>query len=63
MTGKGIDQVLPHPSDPNLREPYLKSALGYVELAETAHGPIARPVDFAYVWGEASPRLLSTDAV
>jgi poly-gamma-glutamate capsule biosynthesis protein CapA/YwtB (metallophosphatase superfamily) len=53
MTGRGIDQVLPHPSDPNLHEPYLKSALGYVELAETAHGPIPRPVDFSYVWGEA----------
>jgi poly-gamma-glutamate capsule biosynthesis protein CapA/YwtB (metallophosphatase superfamily) len=53
MTGRGIDQVLPHPSDPNIHEPYLKSALGYVELAETAHGPIARPADFAYVWGDA----------
>ncbi len=53
MTGRGIDQVLPHPSDPNLHEPYLKSAFGYVELAETAHGPIPRPVDFAYVWGDA----------
>jgi poly-gamma-glutamate capsule biosynthesis protein CapA/YwtB (metallophosphatase superfamily) len=53
MTGRGIDQVLPQPSDPNIHEPYLKSALGYVELAETAHGPMARPADFAYVWGDA----------
>lgn len=53
MTGRGIDQVLPHPSDPRLYEPYLKSAIGYVELAERASGAIPKPVDFAYVWGDA----------
>ena len=30
MTGRGIDQVLPHPGDPALYEPYMNSALGYV---------------------------------
>jgi poly-gamma-glutamate capsule biosynthesis protein CapA/YwtB (metallophosphatase superfamily) len=53
MTGRGIDQVLPHPGDPTLHEPYAKSALDYVALAEKAHGPIPRPVDFDYVWGDA----------
>jgi poly-gamma-glutamate synthesis protein (capsule biosynthesis protein) len=53
MTGRGVDQVLPHPSDPRIHESYLKSALGYVDLAETRNGPIPRPVDFAYVWGDA----------
>jgi poly-gamma-glutamate capsule biosynthesis protein CapA/YwtB (metallophosphatase superfamily) len=53
MTGRGIDQVLPHPSTPEIHESYVRSALGYVELAERAHGPIRRPVDFAYIWGEA----------
>ncbi len=53
MTGRGIDQVLPHPSDPRLYEEGMRSALGYVELAERANGPIPRPVDFAYVWGDA----------
>jgi poly-gamma-glutamate synthesis protein (capsule biosynthesis protein) len=53
MTGRGIDQVLPHPSKPHLYEPYVRSALDYVALAEQASGPIARPVDFAYVWGDA----------
>lgn len=53
MTGRGIDQILPHPGEPQLFEPYMRSALGYVELAERASGPIARPVDFAYVWGDA----------
>ena len=53
MTGRGIDQVLPHPGDPRLHESYMKSALGYVEIAEEANGTIPRPVDFEYVWGDA----------
>jgi poly-gamma-glutamate synthesis protein (capsule biosynthesis protein) len=57
MTGRGIDQILPHPSVPHLFEPYVRSALGYVELAEQAIGPIPRPVDFAYVWGDALAEL------
>ena len=57
MTGRGIDQVLPHPSDPLLHEGYASSALRYVELAERANGPIPRPVDFAYVWGDALTEL------
>jgi len=57
MTGRGIDQVLPHPGDPRLHEPYVKSARGYVELAERAHGPIQKPVEFAYIWGDALEEL------
>jgi poly-gamma-glutamate capsule biosynthesis protein CapA/YwtB (metallophosphatase superfamily) len=53
MIGRGIDQVLPHPSDPRLYEPYVKTAIGYVELAVKAHGPIPAPVGFAYIWGDA----------
>lgn len=53
MLGRGIDQILPHPGDPHLHEGYTDSALEYVALAEAANGPIARPVDFAYVWGDA----------
>ena len=53
MTGRGIDQVLPHPGDPTLHEGYAVSALDYVALAEQAHGSIPWPVDFAYVWGDA----------
>jgi poly-gamma-glutamate synthesis protein (capsule biosynthesis protein) len=52
MIGRGIDQALPHPSDPRIYEPYLKSALGYLELAEARHGPLPRPVQFPYVWGD-----------
>jgi len=57
MTGRGIDQVLPHPCDPRIYEGYVKSALGYVSLAEDANGPIAKPVDFDYVWGDALAEL------
>lgn len=53
MTGRGVDQVLPHPGDPVLHEGYVTSALDYVALAERANGPIPRPVEFAYVWGDA----------
>lgn len=53
MTGRGIDQILPHPGDPRLYEGYVRSATDYVELAERAHGPIPRRVPFSYVWGEA----------
>ncbi len=28
MTGRGIDQVLPHPGNPRICEPYMASALG-----------------------------------
>ena len=57
MTGRGIDQVLPHPCPPQLFEPYVKSALRYVEITEEANGPIEQPVNFAYVWGEALAEL------
>ena len=60
MTGRGIDQVLPHPLNPTLYEPHLHDARAYVELAENANGPIPRPVDFDYIWGEALPELRRT---
>lgn len=53
MTGRGIDQALPHPGNAELREGYLHSALDYLRLAERANGAIPRPADFAYVWGVA----------
>jgi poly-gamma-glutamate capsule biosynthesis protein CapA/YwtB (metallophosphatase superfamily) len=54
MTGRGIDQILPHPGDPTLREP-MADARSYVTCAEEANGPIPRPVDFAWPWGDALP--------
>lgn len=57
MTARGIDQILPHPSDPSLHEGYLKSALAYLRLAEERNGPIPRPADPAYIWGDALAEL------
>lgn len=53
MTGRGLDQVLPHPGDPALREWHVASALTYVALAERVNGVISRPVAPSYVWGAA----------
>jgi poly-gamma-glutamate capsule biosynthesis protein CapA/YwtB (metallophosphatase superfamily) len=57
MTGRGVDQVLPNPADPQIYESYAKSAQDYVCLAERANGPIARPVSFNYIWGDALAEL------
>ncbi len=53
MPGRGVDQVLPHPGDPRLRESYTANAMAYVRLAERANGPIPRPVSFSWPWGDA----------
>lgn len=57
MTGRGIDQVLAHPSDPLLYEPYVKNAGDYVLLAERKHGPIPQPVGKTYIWGDTLEQL------
>jgi len=61
MSGRGIDQVLPHSVDPMLYEPYVRDARQYVEIAEQANGPIPRPVDFAYIWGDGLDELARAD--
>ena len=53
MTGRGIDQVMPHPSDPAIYESHVRSALDYVRLAERRSGEIPRAVPFDYIWGDA----------
>jgi poly-gamma-glutamate capsule biosynthesis protein CapA/YwtB (metallophosphatase superfamily) len=57
MTGRGIDQVLPHPAPPHLFEPHVRSARDYVALAEEAHGHIPRRADWPYPWGDALEEL------
>jgi poly-gamma-glutamate synthesis protein (capsule biosynthesis protein) len=57
MTGRGIDQILPHPSKPILYEPYVDSALDYVAMAEKTNGSIPRPANFSYMWGDALAEL------
>ena len=53
MIGRGIDQILPYPSNPRIHEPYVKDAREYVEIAENKNGLIPRPVRFDYIWGDA----------
>jgi poly-gamma-glutamate capsule biosynthesis protein CapA/YwtB (metallophosphatase superfamily) len=57
MTGRGIDQILPHPNHPTLHEPYIGDARSYAKLAEIANGPIPWSVEFQYVWGDALAEL------
>ena len=59
MCGRGIDQVLAHPCSPEIYEDYMRSAEGYVLLAEQANGPIPRRNGSSYVWGAALDQLES----
>ena len=56
MSGRGIDRILPHPGDPRIFAPWVRSALDSVHVAERKNGPIPRSVDFAYVRGDARER-------
>ncbi len=57
MTGRGIDQILPHPCNPELHEDWAQSAADYVELAENVNGHIQAPVTPSYIWGAALDQL------
>jgi poly-gamma-glutamate capsule biosynthesis protein CapA/YwtB (metallophosphatase superfamily) len=57
MTGRGVDQILPHPCAPEIFEPYVRDARKYVTLAEPASGPIPRAVAREYIWGDALEEL------
>lgn len=57
MTGRGIDQIQSHSCPPRIYESFIENALDYVTLAEEKSGPISRPVDFAYLWGDALAEL------
>jgi poly-gamma-glutamate synthesis protein (capsule biosynthesis protein) len=53
MLGRGIDQILPKPSSPEIFEPYIKDARDYIALAERVSGKINYPVSFDYIWGDS----------
>ena len=53
MPGRGVDQILPHPGVPRLRELGTGDAGVYVRLAERVNGPIQCPVSFDWPWGDA----------
>lgn len=61
MIARGIDQVMPHSVDPQLREPAVGDARDYVRLAEDASGRIPRDVEPDYVWGDALETLRAFD--
>jgi poly-gamma-glutamate capsule biosynthesis protein CapA/YwtB (metallophosphatase superfamily) len=54
---RGIDQILPHPSDPRIHEACVRDARPYVALAEAVNGPMPRPVELSYIWGDALAEL------
>lgn len=53
MTGRGVDQVLPHAGDPRLQEHWVRDARDYVLLAERVNGKVPAPVQPDYLWGDA----------
>jgi poly-gamma-glutamate capsule biosynthesis protein CapA/YwtB (metallophosphatase superfamily) len=57
MTGRAVDQILPHPSDPRIYEEAVSDARTYIELAEEVNGPVPRPVNLSYIWGDALVEL------
>lgn len=60
MCGRGIDQILGRPGDPRIDEQWMRSATGYVELAEERSGPIPRGMSASYVWGDLLPEVAAT---
>src|SRR6266516_2677472 len=57
MTGRGVDQILPCPSAPEIFEPCVRDARDYVALAGLASGPIPRALAPGYIWGDALEEL------
>jgi poly-gamma-glutamate synthesis protein (capsule biosynthesis protein) len=53
MTGRGVDQILVHPSAPELHESFVTDAREYVRLADQASGSVPRGVAPEYIWGDA----------
>ncbi|MCZ6888909.1 MAG: CapA family protein [Gammaproteobacteria bacterium] len=53
MTGRGIDQALPHAGGPQLYEPYVRDARDYIRLAEQLNGRLKLPLEPTYIWGDA----------
>lgn len=53
MIGRGVDQILVHPSAPELHEPFVTDAREYLRLAEQVSGPMPRGVAPDCIWGDA----------
>lgn len=61
MLGRGVDQALAHPVDPELHEPSVTDARYYVRAAQHRSGAFDYPVDFAWPWGDALSVLDEAD--
>ena len=61
MLGRGVDQILPHPGDPTLRERSVHDAGTYVALAARVHGSVPQPVDWSWPWGDAMELLANAN--
>ncbi|WP_347332995.1 CapA family protein [Marinimicrobium locisalis] len=57
MAGRGIDQALPSPVSPELYEGFVRDARDYVALAQSRDRPIAQPMRYEAVWGQALEEL------
>jgi poly-gamma-glutamate capsule biosynthesis protein CapA/YwtB (metallophosphatase superfamily) len=57
MTGRGMDQIMPHPCTPQLYEEWVGSAKEYVRLGEQRNGKIPAPVAPSYIWAAALDEL------
>lgn len=57
MTGRGIDQILTHPGEPQIYESYVKDARDYVWLAERVNGKIPLGKKGTYIWGDGLVEL------
>ena len=57
MTGRGVDQILPHAGAPRIFESHVQDAREYIRMAESLNGPIAKPVSWSYIWGDALEEL------
>jgi len=57
MLGRGIDQLFAQACEPSLKEGYIRDARDYIRLVERYEGPIQRPVEPSYVWGETLSEL------
>lgn len=59
MLGRGVDQLLPHPGSPELREEFVPGAQHYARAAGL--DPADPPAGFAWPWGDALPLLAGAD--
>ncbi len=53
MSGRGLDQAMPHSVDPRLYERYIKDARDYVSLLDRQGSTIDQPLSYEWIWGEA----------